>query len=695
MPAHRRACDSCCRKKILCDGDGGECDWCRHHGLRCTYERPLKKRMASAAGYASTSSFKKRIERLEVALHEAQSKLGDIGDSRDGLGPSPTSSADAPPRQHSSTASAWSFSNSTQIFNLGRFHLAGHHIGAISSSSCLPVFSPVGQQWVYAATGQMPSFDKLRAYEAKWSSVEGASAGSRTSMDAAAHFPSREMVETLSRTYVSSPVYAVFPVIDPYQFQAMIKQTYDHDPNAPRPGTEIARAAVLAFTALAVLMTGSVDMPFVPGTEDVDTEALALRASDYLPYLLQEPGVSQCSTLLTLAIFHVMSGHEFQGAMILSLACRSLLVLNAHTLHPTIPLTAEHNNEDAQQQTSRRHLRQLFWLAHSMDKEMSLRSGLGPAFSDEFCDLTPPQVPGSVPPPQLLGSDMDGQPQHHHNKLDARFMPPALVMSLMKSRICRVLDSEAALHKTSFETLRDIRLLDEELEQWRMSMPAEWRPTLNPGSSTPGSYSGSATSSSAASPGDGVEVSEGNPEAAKAARPLQSPHAVMVKLAYYHLLSVVHRASGRCRAMTPQQQQHHTNNNSNGTEELANLGEGISSSLAISVQASRMTICCIRDLWESTSSYSFWVIVFYPISAVLAIFCHILLDPTGPAVQEDLVLIGSVPRIVRNLGMRRRQHQVRNEAFYGTVDELCAELVRLGECAVYKTVERQMCELMS
>ena len=87
--------------------------------------------------------------------------------------------------------------------------------------------------------------------------------------------------------------------------------------------------------------------------------------------------------------------------------------------------------------------------------------------------------------------------------------------------------------------------------------------------------------------------------------------------------------------------------------------------------------------------------MFYPISAVLAIFCHILLDPASPTVQEDLALIECVPGIVRSLGERRRRQHARDVVFYDMVDELCRELIRLGNCAVYRAVERSMDMLWS
>lgn len=358
-----------------------------------------------------------------------------------------------------------------------------------------------------------------------------------------------------------------------------------------------------------------------------------------------------------------MSGHEYQCAMLLSLACRSLLVLNAHTMRPTIPMTST-TSTTADKQQSRRHLRQLFWLAHSIDKEMALRSGLSPVLSDEFCDLTPPLIPGmpgittrahsphgfqdgpSAPPPPRQDATSSSS-----NNNDARFVPPVLALSLMKSRISRILYSEAALHKSGVETLYDIRQLDDELERWRMTVPAAWRPRLGPAvasqsqssTSSQQHLSGASEENSPDQQQYGAEddvldghrgrssnnnngsarrnldattaassgaSSERPPMTATAIVPAQSPHAVMSRLAYYHLLSVVHRASGRCRAISGSHHASHQDVEGGGGGDdmatAASLGAGISSSLAISVQASRMTIYSLRDLWQCTSAYAFW-----------------------------------------------------------------------------------------
>ncbi|RDK42470.1 hypothetical protein M752DRAFT_319267, partial [Aspergillus phoenicis ATCC 13157] len=35
----RRACDICFQRKIKCDAEFPQCNWCRHHNLACTYNR--------------------------------------------------------------------------------------------------------------------------------------------------------------------------------------------------------------------------------------------------------------------------------------------------------------------------------------------------------------------------------------------------------------------------------------------------------------------------------------------------------------------------------------------------------------------------------------------------------------------------------------------------------------------------------
>ena len=67
-------------------------------------------------------------------------------------------------------------------------------------------------------------------------------------------------------------------------------------------------------------------------------------------------------------------------------------------------------------------------------------------------------------------------------------------------------------------------------------------------------------------------------------------------------------------------------------------------------------------------------------SAVLALFCNIITNPLDPHVSADLEQIEAVPGYLRHLRQNPRTPQDR--LFLTMVEELCAELVRLGKCAV-------------
>ncbi|KAL5359571.1 hypothetical protein BJX96DRAFT_59613 [Aspergillus floccosus] len=39
LTGRRRACDICFQRKIKCDAELPQCNWCKHHSLACTYDR--------------------------------------------------------------------------------------------------------------------------------------------------------------------------------------------------------------------------------------------------------------------------------------------------------------------------------------------------------------------------------------------------------------------------------------------------------------------------------------------------------------------------------------------------------------------------------------------------------------------------------------------------------------------------------
>jgi hypothetical protein len=79
--------------------------------------------------------------------------------------------------------------------------------------------------------------------------------------------------------------------------------------------------------------------------------------------------------------------------------------------------------------------------------------------------------------------------------------------------------------------------------------------------------------------------------------------------------------------------------------------------------------------------------VFYPISAIWNIFCHIIYNPLHPHADVDLELLNAAPLLIKEMRLRRL---ARDEmAHMKMVDDFVAELARLANRAVLKARQEQ------
>jgi hypothetical protein len=199
------------------------------------------------------------------------------------------------------------------------------------------------------------------------------------------------------------------------------------------------------------------------------------------------------------------------------------------------------------------HLRTLFWLCYTFDKDISLRTGQPPAIDDEHCDLTLPKNHER----SRFGMFEDDEGTPH--------VPGDLRLSIVKSKTFKLLYSAKALRKSDTDLLRDIRELDDELEEWRLSIEPISRPTLSGRSGH----------------------SWMDPDATI----IQIMHTIVTHFEYHYLIATIHRATGRCRSWA----------NGDGGEM-----EGVSSSLELSVEASRSTLIYLRAAVHNLVGPSFW-----------------------------------------------------------------------------------------
>ncbi|KAH7632541.1 hypothetical protein B0T09DRAFT_75845 [Sordaria sp. MPI-SDFR-AT-0083] len=336
-----------------------------------------------------------------------------------------------------------------------------------------------------------------------------------------------------------------------------------------------------------------------------------------------------------------------------------------------------------------------------------------------------------------------GQPYLQLDETSIPVLPGDLRLTLIKSKTCKLLYSASALRKSDAELLRDIRELDDELERWRMSVPERFRPALSlpRGSNSPSrGRQGSERWSEGngqqqevaycqghghAGQGDGREREQGTSykpcgrclyclgahtrSTASASRQQQRPtghggkfydagmsaesvRTILINLQYHHLVATIHQATGRCRAW--QSRSTARMSGCRMLEDVENasrpgevLMEGVSSSLALSVEASRSTLIYLRSVTRALLGEAFWVIILYPMSAVMTIFCSILLNPLDPQAEDDLRLLESAPDLIKGIRIRR---PTQTELLHlKTVDEFMGELMRLGGCAIRRAKEEK------
>lgn len=247
-----------------------------------------------------------------------------------------------------------------------------------------------------------------------------------------------------------------------------------------------------------------------------------------------------------------LCGRLESSSMYHAIACRTVYALGGHTL---ISDPAE-DRDLTVKELEERQIRLLFWLCYLFDKDIALRSGQPPIMSDEFCDLTLPK--------DYLKNRFANDLSIPQN-IRKPFLPNDLRLSILKSKAVRALYSVGSLRKSDAELLHTIRELDEELENWRTSIPAEYAPSLS---------------------------IRKDIKLAKDISQLTSMLHIELHLDYHYLLNIIHCASGRCVADW----------NEDGQEMIF----GLESSLDISVEASRSTLIYLSEAAPRLAGEAFW-----------------------------------------------------------------------------------------
>ncbi|KAF9239540.1 transcriptional regulator family: Fungal Specific TF [Penicillium roqueforti] len=584
--------------------------------------RSRKRKRDDEGGRPKVSRLSERISRIEQLL--AENLLGDQisvpGDS---------------PRSFEVNTTASSSPSNTQLPDSSsvRVHFAGKELGVISLLTGTPFLFPEGQEWIEARTGQHVSIDKLSPARAPWDKERGQTLNSvlmNMNMNTSNPYelPDWGTMQVYFQAYKSSNVMRrIFPVIDPELFEETIRTAYSHSLSTFRYGQASARVCVIAFlTFVSRLPDVKHIVNTTTATAAIDHDLLATKAKFFMPQVLQESAsldAAQAVTILTL--FELSSGNMRTTNYYAALAARLIFMLGGNRLDGQAISTDERSQQEHSQ------LRNIFWICYTIDKDLALRTGQPPTITDENCDLT-------LPPGYLDRAFLDVE--NEEVPWYGPVFPFDLRLSIIKARAHRELYSVGCLQKSDAELLKSIRELDDALEEWRLSVPPRWRPTMSFSSET--------------------------------SDPNMRMHTVMLRLNYHLCMTIIHQASGRCKAWMQGQ---------------SGMMDGVSSSMALSVEASRSSLCYLEAAEHVVVDGVFWTLIFYPMSALLTIFCSILQNPLDPHSREDLGRLNVATVMIERIFSRKLP--ATELGHFKLVADFIVELKRLAECAIDKAWAEQ------
>ncbi|PYI14703.1 hypothetical protein BO86DRAFT_302907 [Aspergillus japonicus CBS 114.51] len=622
-----RACDSCFKRKIKCDGAQPQCNWCSHHDIPCKFERVTvrKRKIAKPVrGPGESSDLAERIERIEKLL--GSKLINEPDDNFQIRAPSsaPDISSEASPTPYKQNSGSSSVA----------LHFAGRELGVFNLFTGIPLLLPEGRQWVQAKTGQNVSFSRLvSSVKTPWERQRAFNYDAlmmASTTENAFELPERHIVESYFNMFSSSLMRLIFPVLDPVLYRETINAAYEQPHGLISHERASVRASIFAFVAFASLIPPP-EYELQRGLAPIDNEAYIVKAQYFVPQILQETSSLEGLQVITmLAVYELVTGNLQSANYYGGLAARMIFILGGHTAFCYSPEYLASLPDETSVRTQQ-HIRRIFWLCYTFEKDVSLRTGQPQTFSDDNCDLTLPPNYMDV----LHAHGVDCMQPIRKTDEDPLY-PVDIRLSIIKSRAYSALYSFRALKKTDAELLKEIRELDDELERWRLSIPQQWRPTLSFSQETP------------------------DPDA--------NMHKVMLRLNYHLCMTIIHQASSRCQSWTKDQ---------------FGIMDGVNSSLALSVEASRSTLLYLQASEHVLVAGIFWTLIFYPMSALLAIFCNILQNPTDPQATKDLGLLKTAKGMMERIFLRQPA-SVNEIVHIKMVADFVTELYRLASCAIEK-----------
>ncbi|KAI9149270.1 N-terminal binuclear Zn cluster-containing protein [Paramyrothecium foliicola] len=664
-----RACDMCRKKKIKCDGKLPACTHCTNSKTDCVFTQVEKKR-TPPKGAKYIEGLENRLGRMEHLLRlsglldEDDNGATDLGalekklterkqQSRhpsiagvstpssptqtmpkqegSSLTPqsaltSPESAKDRDTERRNSIAAVNEEPEQEEVEALSEMmcSLVTDQSGEtryIGSSSGFSIFSPKGIQWVNGKTGD-DSFQEMI---------------SEVSIDD--HKWTNWKPEIFSDLF-QRPIFrplppkhealsllqdyfenfnCMFPLFHQPTFMHLVERQYSSDPYQGS-GWWASLNCALAFAHRLRVMSN-----LVPAEEDEKAWAYLKNAMGVFTELtMRNTDLLSVQALLALAMFMQGTPNPQPTYIYISSAVRLAHSIGLHKKGTGFNL----NPIEIEQR------KRVFWIAYMLDKDLSLRSGRPPAQDDDDMNV---ELPDADPVDNIGNIPLaDGKGKMNLFRVMCEF-------AVIESNVYRRLYSTKATKQTDGELLNTIGELDQQLEEWKDKIPIDFRPEH--------------------------EI--------KASHTPLILHVVMLHFTYYNCLTTIHRMSVH--------RGYWTSRLSNYAIQGLNarpLNPRIFSSAALSTAAARASISLLKYIPQGDFS-CVWLILYFPVSALVTLFGNILQNPLDPRAKSDTRLMNLVVTFLSMLGSEAEQGGVHRML------GICSEFERIAKVVIEKTEKEQ------
>ncbi|TEA22425.1 Fusaridione A cluster transcription factor fsdR [Colletotrichum sidae] len=666
-----RACDMCRKKKIKCDGKLPACSHCINYKTDCVFTQVEKKRNPPKGakyieGLENRLGRMENLLRLSGLLDEDDNGETDLGtlekrlaekhqQSRQAsqIASNPTSPSQATPGQNAtestprsaitspepakdahkepreterrnSSVEAEKTEEEVEALSEMMCSLVTNQSGEtryIGSSSGFSIFSPKGIQWVKEKTGDnsfQQMISEVSIDDHKWTAWKPEVFNDLFRRPVFRPLPPKHEALSLLKDYFEN-FNCMFPLFHQPTFMHLVERQYSNDPYEGT-GWWASLNCALAFAHRLRVMSN-----LVPQEEDEKAWGYMKNAlGTFAELTMRNTDLLSVQALLGMALFMQGTPNPQPTFVLIATAIRLSHSIGLHKKGTGFNL----NPIEIEQR------KRVFWIAYMLDKDLCLRAGRPPAQDDDDMNV---ELPDADPEDNIGNIPLaDGRGKMNLFRVICEF-------ATIESKVYSRLYSTKATKQSSGELLNTIGELDQELEEWKDSIPIDFRPEHE------------------------IQASH---------TPLIL-HVVMLHLTYYNCLTTIHRMSV-----------HHgywTSRLSNYAIQGLNakpLNPRVFSSAALCTAAARASISLLKYMPQGDSS-SVWLILYFPVSALMTLFGNILQNPLDPRAKSDTRLMNLVVNFLSLLGQETETGGVHRML------GVCSEFERIAKLVIEKAEKEQ------